>query len=318
MALLDQQQMESISPFFGTGLGKVTGKVLKSLLNLNAFADCYDKSAVGGAMGPDFAHNVLLNTGADYRVSGIGRLKALVGQGPFITVSNHPYGGMDGVILVDMLGHLFPDYKVLVNKILALLEALRPSFITVTPTAAERTAPTRDSINGIRLAMQHLRDGHPLGIFPAGAVSDMDRKTREIRDREWQEPIIRLIRKVGVPIVPIRFFDGNTDFYYKLEWIDWKLRLLRLPTEVINKGGRLIRVGIGEVITPEEQARFTDIAAFRDFLRGRVYGMPLAEDFVPRDALGLDGPLPSGTAGCGPDEKDGSAGDQDGSGTAGA
>lgn len=290
MALLDQQQMESLSPFFGTGIGKVTGRVLKKFLNLDDFAACYEQSAEGGATGPAFAHNVLVNTGADYQVHGIGRLRQLIGKGPFITVSNHPYGGMDGIILVDLLGHLFPDYKVLVNKILSLLEAMQPSFITVTPTATQRTAPTRDSINGIRLAMQHLREGHPLGIFPAGAVSDMDRRTREIRDREWQDPIIRLIRKVGVPIVPIRFFDGNTSFYYKLEWIDWKLRLLRLPTEVINKGGRLIRVGIGEVILPEEQAGFSDIAAFREFLRSRVYDMPLPEHFQPRAELGLDGP----------------------------
>ena len=301
MALLDQQQMESISPFFGTGFGKVTGKMLKSLLNLNRFAACYEQSAEGGAVGPDFAHNVLVNTGADYQVHGIGRLKELAGKGPFITIHNHPYGGMDGIVLVDLFGHLFPDYKVLVNKLLAMLEAMRPSFITVTPTTTERTAPTRDSISGIRLAMQHIREGHPLGIFPAGAVSDMDRKTREVRDREWQEPIIRLIRKVGVPIVPVRFFDGNTDFYYKLEWIDWKLRLLRLPTEVINKGGKLIRVGIGEVITPEEQARFSDLSAFRDFLRSRVYDMPLPDRFVPRSGLSLEELAAGPSAGSVPD-----------------
>lgn len=288
MALLDQKQMEDISPFFGTRIGKFSGRVLKSLLNLDAFADYYEQAAASGAEGPDFARNVLTVTGADYRVHGIERLKALRG-GPFITVSNHPYGGMDGIILVDMIGHLFPDYKVLVNKILSMLEAMRPAFITVTPTTTERTAPTRDSINGIRLAMQHLREGRPLGIFPAGAVSDMDRKTREIRDREWQDPIIRLIRKAGVPVVPVRFFDGNTDFYYKLEWIDWRLRLLRLPTEVINKGGKLIRVGIGEVISPQEQAGFSDLPAFRDFLRSRIYDMPLPDQFVPRAELGLEG-----------------------------
>ena len=291
MALLDQQQMERISPFFGTGVGRVTGRALKKLLRLDAFADCYDRSAADGATGPDFARNVLLQTGADYRVAGIERLKALAGRGPFITVSNHPYGGMDGIILVDMLGHLFPDFKVLVNKILALLEAMGPSFITVTPTGKERTAPTRDSINGIRLAMQHIRDGHPLGIFPAGAVSDMDRKTRVVSDREWQDPIIRLIRKVNVPVVPVRFFDGNSDFYYKLGWIDWKVRLLRLPTEVINKGGQQIRVGIGEPLMPEEQARFTDLAAFRDHLRSLVYDMPLPAHFTPRAGLGLEAPL---------------------------
>ena len=284
MALLDDNQMRSISPFFGTPFGRFAGDVLKKLLALDDFIDTYETSAEGGAIGPDFAYNVMKVTGADYMVSGFDTLRKLAG-GPFITISNHPYGGVDGLINVDLVGHLYQDYKVIVNKILGYLEAMGPSFIEVTPTGEERTAPTKDSISGIRLALQHLHEGHPLGIFPSGAVSDLSLRDRCIRDREWQDAIIRVIKKARVPVVPIRYFDGNSLFYYLLGLISWKIRILRLPKEVINKGGKTIRVGIGDIISVEEQEKYTDINEFRDFLRHSVYDMPLPDNFVKRSDL---------------------------------
>ncbi|MBP5741244.1 MAG: hypothetical protein J6W59_05790, partial [Bacteroidales bacterium] len=96
MALLDDNQMRSISPFFGTPFGRFAGDVLKKLLALDDFIDTYETSAEGGAIGPDFAYNVMKVTGADYMVSGFDTLRKLAG-GPFITISNHPYGGVDGL-----------------------------------------------------------------------------------------------------------------------------------------------------------------------------------------------------------------------------
>lgn len=116
-----------------------------------------------------------------------------------------------------------------------------------------------------------MRSGHPLGIFPAGAISDLSLKDRRIRDREWQKPVIRLIKKLNVPIVPVHFLNRNSDFYYMLGLIDWRVRLLKLPSEVFNKKGKRTRIAIGPVITPEQQAEFTDLHLFRDYLRNKVY-----------------------------------------------
>ena len=92
--------------------------------------------------------------------------------------------------------------------------------------------------------------------------------------RQWQEPVIRLIMKAGVPVVPVRFFDGNSFLYYALGCMGWRVRLLRLPAEVFNKRGRKIRVGIGPVVTPEQIAGFgNDVLALRDYLRSCVYDM---------------------------------------------
>lgn len=220
--------------------------------------------------GPDFASAVLRDVGTSYSVWNHEVIGSLP-NGPFITISNHPYGHVDGLILVDLFGHFRNDFKVMVNGILGRIEPMMDSFICVTPVGDKPSSPSPDSIRGIKEALEHVRNGHPLGLFPAGAVSDLSLKDRCIRDREWQEPVIRLIRKLDVPILPVAFLDGNSTFYYSLGLIDWRLRLLRLPAEVFNKKGMVQRIALGKVILPSEQEQFCDLKEFSGFLRHKVY-----------------------------------------------
>ena len=270
MPLLSIDELEKAAPIFRGAAGNAFGRMLMQILAVDKVNDLYDRNAA--LTGPDFARAVLKDIGVKYEVIGRERLEKLP-DGPFITISNHPYGSIDGVMLVDLFGHIRPDFKVMVNRFLSRIGTLSDNFICVTPVGAERTAPTRDSIQGIKDSVAHVRDGHPLGLFPSGAVSDLSIKDRCIRDREWQEPVIRLIRKLNVPVVPVHFLDRNSDFYYSLGLIDWRVRLLRLPGEVFNKGGKRTRIAIGETITPEVQKEFDDIGDFREFLRNKVYNL---------------------------------------------
>ncbi len=80
--------------------------------------------------------------------------------------------------------------------------------------------------------------------------------------------------KAKVPIVPVCFFDGNSIFYYSWGLIDWRIRLLRLLPEVFNKKGKTMRIGLGPVISVEQQMEFAkDTEMFSKFLREKVYGM---------------------------------------------
>lgn len=270
MPLLSIDELEKAAPIFRGAAGNAFGRMLMQILAVEKVNDLYDRNI--GFVGPDFARAVLKDIGVEYEVIGRERLEKLP-DGPFITISNHPYGSIDGVMLVDLFGHIRPDFKVMVNRFLSRIGTLSDNFICVTPVGAERTAPTRDSIQGIKDSVAHVRDGHPLGLFPSGAVSDLSIKDRCIRDREWQKPVIRLIRKLNVPVVPVRFLDRNSDFYYSLGLIDWRVRLLRLPGEVFNKRGKRTRIAIGETITPEAQREFDDIGDFREFLRNKVYNL---------------------------------------------
>lgn len=268
MPLLTSEDLGGAASVFRGRLGEALWQGLSRVFSIDRINELYDTCSCFS--GSDFAGKVLAYIGADYQVLNPGVLSALP-DGPFITISNHPYGSIDGLILVDIFGHARPDFKVMVNGFLGRIEPMRECFICVTPNGNERNVPTQDSIKGVKDAISHVRAGHPLGIFPSGAVSDFSMRDGCVRDREWQEPVLRMIRRLEVPVVPVHFLDMNSWFYYSLGLVDWRVRLLRLPSEVFNKRGKRMRVALGEAITPEQQRGFADIADFGTYLRNTVY-----------------------------------------------
>ena len=268
MPLLTPDDLGSAASLFNGRGGTALWRILTHVFSLDRVNELYDRNLCFS--GCEFAGKVLADIGADYQVLNPDVLSSLP-EGPFITISNHPYGSVDGLILVDIFGHVRPDFKVMVNGFLRRIEPMRECFICVTPNGDEHKPPTQDSIKGVKDAMSHVRAGNPLGIFPSGAVSDFSIRDARIRDREWQEPVLKVIKKLEVPVVPVHFLDMNSWFYYSLGLLDWRVRLLRLPAEVFNKRGKRMRVALGEMITPEQQSAFADISAFGAYLRDRVY-----------------------------------------------
>ncbi len=191
-------------------------------------------------------------------------------EGPFITVSNHPFGSYDGILLIDIVGSIRPDYKVMVNLILDRIQAMRPNFIAVDPLKSDDPEKKKITMQGIRTALKHVKDGHPLGFFPAGAVSKLGWDLR-LHDREWQPTIIRLIRQLQVPVIPIFFHGRNSTIFNILGVIDWRLRTLRLPKEIMLSYGKEVHVSIGQPISVERQNECKDLDALGKFLREETY-----------------------------------------------
>ena len=285
--LIPISELEKAAPIFRGRVGNAFARWLLRVFDITAVQHLYDGAIRDNS--PDTAAALVSGLDLKYTVAHEEYLEQLH-QGPFITISNHPIGSLDGVILADYMGHKFPEYKLLVNQFLMRIEALRPSFIPVVPTLEERTGPKAESVSGIRIAREHLLAGHPLGLFPSGAVSDLlpgkqpvvtmpdgtSYTEPKVRDREWQMPIIKFIKKAAVPVLPIRFFDGNTKFFYLLGTLHgWKIRTLRLPHEVMTKRGKTIRMGLGPVIMPEQIAACKTLAELRTLLRGSVYSQEL-------------------------------------------
>lgn len=191
-------------------------------------------------------------------------------EGAFVTVSNHPFGGMDGILLIHLVSKYRPDFRVMVNLVLNNIRAMRPSFIAVDPQQSDDPKKKKITMQGIREAIAQVRGGHPLGFFPAGAVSKIQRNLR-IADREWQPSIIRLIHQFHVPVIPIYFHGHNSTFFNILGLIDWRIRTLRLPREVFLMRDKEVHVSVGDPITPEEQAACPDLDALGQLLRERTY-----------------------------------------------
>lgn len=286
VVITQQEAAERLSPVFEGRKGKLLFNLaagITGIAKVNALHDRVDKAGV--PYGPPFAKGILDDAGVDFSVGNPERLESLP-EGPFIVIANHVYGHLDGICLLDLFGHQRPETKVMVNEMLTWIPGLAPSFIAVNPVTNASNGVSNTSINGVKNALLQLREGGPLCLLPSGAVADLKPKEGwTLSERDWQDAAIRLIRKARVPVVPVRFFDRNSRFYYALGLIDYRVRFVRLFHEVFNKRGSHPRVGIGAPISVEQQEQYTDLQAFKAFLRSSVYDLPLPERFVNRSEL---------------------------------
>lgn len=222
--------------------------------------------------GTPFAHLLVDKAYRIHKHVSNEEVLAAMGDKPFITVSNHPMGALDGIMLIDIVGRHNPNFKVMVNMFLWQISAMRPSFIPVDPQGSDDPKKKAATMQGIREAIQHVREGNPIGFFPAGAVSKVNRSLH-IADRPWQPSLIRLIKQMKLPVIPIYFHEHNSTFFNILGMIDWRLRTLRLPRELFAKTGKDLHVTIGDPITVEEQKACPDLDALSDLLRSRTYAL---------------------------------------------
>jgi len=199
--------------------------------------------------GAPFVHSLLKEFDITVKVDGREILDNLP-EGSFITVSNHPFGALDGITLIDLIAQHRPDYKVMVNMVLGRITAMRPNFIAVDALASDDPKKKAVSMRGIKEAINHVKAGHPIGFFPAGAVSKVNIRGR-LMDRKWQESVTRLITKLNVPVIPIYFHGSNSWWFNFLGVVCWQARTLRLPAEVWRKCHSTIHVSVGKPIPPE-------------------------------------------------------------------
>ncbi len=203
--------------------------------------------------GPEFVRRLLLEEfKIKLRIDNADVLDNLP-EGAFITVSNHPFGALDGIALIYLISSRRPAYRVMVNMILNKISAMRPNFIAVDQSASADPAKRAVSVAGIRQALRQLKEGEPVGFFPAGAMSKTTLRDG-LQDRPWQQSILQIIHRAKVPVIPIYFHGSNSWWFNFLGHACWPARSLRLPAEVFRKTGTEMHISIGRPISADEQA----------------------------------------------------------------
>ncbi len=207
-------------------------------------------------------------------------LKRIPKNGPFITISNHPLGGIDGILLLKLLLERRDDFKIIANFLLHRIEPLKPYVMPVNPFESRKDA--KSSVMGFKSAINHLREGCPLGIFPAGEVSTF-KDGKLVVDKPWEVAAMKLIKKAEVPVVPIYFHAKNSKTFYRLAKLSDTLRTAKLPSELLTQKERLIRVRIGNPIPVNDQLEHESLDDFTEFLRRKTY--MLANPFQKKKLL---------------------------------
>lgn len=197
--------------------------------------------------------------------------------GPLIVISNHPFGGVDGVVLGALLKGLRKDAKLMGNYLLAEMEGIRGSIIRVDPFGGRTAAQA--NLKGMREAIHLLKSGGCLGAFPAGEVSSLHLRNRGVVDPPWSTHLVGLAKRTGAQILPVFFEGHNSRFFQYAGLLHPRLRTALLGREFSRACGREICLKVGELISPKHLETFEDPQAATEFLRLKTYAL---EDLPPK------------------------------------
>ena len=246
-------------------LGTFAGWLLMKALKISTINKIYDKNK--HLQDVEFLNGILDELQIKFEIPEED-LKRLPKEGAYITISNHPLGGIDGVLLLKLMLEREPNFKIIANFLLHRIEPLKKYIMPVNPF--ENHKETKSSVVGIKETLRHLSDGKPLGMFPAGEVSTY-KDGRLVVDKAWEEGAMKVIRKAQVPVVPIYFHAKNSRFFYFLSKINPILRTAKLPSEVFSQKNRVIKVRVGKPISVGEQNEHQSIEDYSEFLRKKTY-----------------------------------------------
>ncbi|OAI57267.1 hypothetical protein AYO49_02455 [Verrucomicrobiaceae bacterium SCGC AG-212-N21] len=248
---------------------RIVAPVVNRVLSIDAVNQVHHDVAVSATTETFFARTLeVLN--CRYEVSD-SDLQRIPDTGPLVVVANHPLGGLDGIILGDLLRRRRPDVKIMANRLLQNIRFAPDHMIFVDPFAASR--PAVHNVAPLRESLKHLKSGGVLATFPGNKVSHFQWSRREIADAPWVPHIAGLIRRTGASALPIYIEGGNSLLFNFLGMLHPLLRTALLPREFVRRGrsGEPVRVHVGSLIPSTRLKRFEADEEMIGFLRVNTY-----------------------------------------------
>lgn len=192
--------------------------------------------------GFEFVRRTLEYQRVEYSVTP-RELEHIPAEGAVLLVANHPLGMVDALALLDLVGRIRPDVRILGNDVLAMV-----------PQLAELLLPVDVFGHGtgsrMRAVYRALESGQVLLLFPAGEVSRM--RPSGVRDGAWSGGFARLAVRTGTPVVPVHIAARNSAVFYGMSMLAKPLATAMLPREAVAPRDRPIRLRVGQMVDADE------------------------------------------------------------------
>ncbi len=247
--------------------GRLVARILMQLLGLKkvnrTFSNLRDKE------GLDFITALQDQLEIKIEISEEDK-KRIPAAGAFIAISNHPFGGIDNLLLIKIIGDIRKDFKLLGDSLTRKIEPIANHIIRDNPFDSDSPG---SRFTGLKCSLKHLSEGNALGLFPAPEEAAYTSDSFQVQDTQWNNQIIQFIKKAEVPVIPVYFAGSNSWIFHLLGRIHPILKSAKLPSELINKKRKTIRIRIGNPISVKEQKELGDYSRLGRYLRARTYAL---------------------------------------------
>ncbi|KJV30958.1 lysophospholipid acyltransferase family protein [Luteibacter yeojuensis] len=218
-------------------------KPLAGLLGSLAHEERFNRvlDALADTQGIEFAERVLEHLGVSCSVTERERENIPV-EGPLVVVANHPLGMVDAMALIQLIGSVRRDIRILGNDVLAAVPQMGPLLLPVDIFGKGATSR-------MRALFRSIEAGEVLVMFPAGEVSRV--RASGVRDGKWSDGFARIAAKAGIPVLPVHINARNSVAFYGLSMLAKPLSTAMLPREATS-GKQRLGIRIGKLVDADE------------------------------------------------------------------
>lgn len=214
-----------------------------------------------------FVQSAIKHLGVDFNISQ-GDRERIPKTGPLLVTANHPFGILDPLGMIQLIRERRTDLKIITNRLLATIPEIAPICIFVDPQSDGKAA--RENFKAMLEAVNWLKNGGVIGVFPAGEVASLDLRQARVIERTWTVHIARLIRLGKAAALPIYFHGTNSMLFHLSGLLHPMLRTVLLPRESLNRRGGAIPVVVGNPIPYRRLAELVSDQEMVNFLKQRT------------------------------------------------
>ncbi len=258
-----EQRLQQRFPHWFRGRHAVIAKPLLRRLARWSRLDEIDAFLTANAhvRGFEFVAAAMRHLGAGYVASAEDRAR-IPAQGRLLIVANHPSGALDALALLDLVGQVRRDVRIVANDVLLAVDGLGGLLLPVRIMGGQ---PAMDSVRAVAAA---LAREECVIVFPAGEVSRLG--PAGIRDGRWRRGFLRFARSCDAPVLPVRVQARNSALFYGASALFKPVGTALLAREMFARRARKIVLRVGTPRTLPADA--DDRALLRD-IRHELYAL---------------------------------------------
>lgn len=186
----------------------------------------------------------------DLQIASYGKgFEAVPKTGPLVIIANHPFGLMDGAAICWIVSKIRKDFKVVLWDVFEQQNHGRQYFLSL-DLAEDNKEARRQNLNVRRDAVNYLRDGHVVIIFPSGSAERPESLFGRPYELPWHRFTEKMITASGAPVLPVFVHGHNSRLFHMASHVSEIARRAMFIREIKRSIGSEVRLSMGDIIAP--------------------------------------------------------------------